>query len=378
MKIIDLFCGTGGFSKGFESTGYFSVIAGIDIQRTSIQTFAANHKSTQSVCADLKTMSPEEFSSITGISADDVDVIIGGPPCQGFSSIRPFRGLNFEDSRNNLYEQFALYVSHFKPYFFVMENVVGLMNHGNGQMIENIRLAFEALGYSTDWMAMNSVNFGVPQRRERIIMIGIRQKNAIKFPKPSHFFSGRSMVKRTSPRIITTTSLDEFVLKPAVSLLDAISDLPEVEPGKSVDFYLDSNTASSYAVKRKGESKILTLHEATDHGIQMREIIRHSGDNIRCIPNHLITSGFSTSYSRLSPNEPSVTLTVNFVHPASNKCIHPFQDRALTPREGARIQSFDDNFIFIGSRTQVVKQIGNAVPPLLGKAIAESIVSQID
>ncbi len=109
----------------------------------------------------------------------------------------------------------------------------------------------------------------------------------------------------------------------------------------------------------------------------MLEIIRHSGSNIRSVPQHLITSGFSSCYSRLNPNEPAVTLTVNFVHPASNKCIHPHQDRALTLREGARLQSFDDDFAFAGTRTQIAKQIGNAVPPLLGQAIAESVLDLI-
>ena len=109
----------------------------------------------------------------------------------------------------------------------------------------------------------------------------------------------------------------------------------------------------------------------------MLEIIRHAGSNIRSVPRHLITSGFSSCYSRLDPDEPAVTLTVNFVHPASNKCIHPFQDRALTLREGARLQSFDDDFSFAGTRTQIAKQIGNAVPPLLGQAIAESVLDML-
>ena len=119
------------------------------------------------------------------------------------------------------------------------------------------------------------------------------------------------------------------------------------------------------------------MHMATAHSKRMLEIIRHSGPNISCIPKHLISSGFSSCYSRLNADEPSVTLTVNFVHPASNRCIHPIQDRALTAREGARIQSFDDRFKFTGTRTQIVKQIGNAVPPLLGRAIGASVAAML-
>ena len=196
MKVIDLFCGTGGFSKGFEATGNFEIIAGIDIQNASVETFSANHKNAASICADLIKTSPRHFSRLTNVAPNDVDVIIGGPPCQGFSSIRPFRSLEFGDPRNNLYEQFALYVSFFRPYVFVLENVVGLMTYGNGKMIEDIRLAFESLNYSTDWMVINSVNFGLPQRRERIIMIGVQRKKGLSFPSPSHYYDGRSMAKK--------------------------------------------------------------------------------------------------------------------------------------------------------------------------------------
>jgi DNA (cytosine-5)-methyltransferase 1 len=121
----------------------------------------------------------------------------------------------------------------------------------------------------------------------------------------------------------------------------------------------------------------LTMHDATKHSERMLEIIRKSGYSRYDLPKGLTNSGFSSSYSRIEPDIPSVTLTVNFVHPASNKCIHPYQNRALTPREGARLQGFEDNYIFIGSRAQIVRQIGNAVPPLLGKAIAQALLEHI-
>ena len=116
------------------------------------------------------------------------------------------------------------------------------------------------------------------------------------------------------------------------------------------------------------------MHDATAHSAEMLNIIKHAGDNIHALPPGLVTSGFSSCYSRLAPNGPANTMTVNFVHPASNRCIHPFQDRALTPREGARLQGFPDTYVFQGTRGQVVKQIGNAVPPLLGRCIAEAIL----
>lgn len=157
-----------------------------------------------------------------------------------------------------------------------------------------------------------------------------------------------------------------------MTVYDAISDLPEINPGEESNNY-KTKPINSFQADRRANSKYLSLHKSTCHSSEMIEIIKHSGSSRADLPEGMVTSGFSSSYSRLVYNEPSVTLTVNFVHPASNRCIHPEQNRALTPREGARIQSFDDDFIFKGSRTKIVKQIGNAVPPLLGRAIAEAI-----
>lgn len=157
-----------------------------------------------------------------------------------------------------------------------------------------------------------------------------------------------------------------------VSEMEAIGELPAIANGESAERY-DKPPANEYQSARRERAKALTLHSSTRHSTKMMEIISHSGKNISCIPQGLITSGFSSCYSRLSADEPAVTITVNFVHPASNRCIHPVLDRALTPREGARLQSFDDDFEFAGNRSQVTKQIGNAVPPLLGTAIGMAL-----
>lgn len=164
--------------------------------------------------------------------------------------------------------------------------------------------------------------------------------------------------------------------EPAISLMEAIHDLPELSAGEAAVEYRTDVEPTPYELAMRGKCDTLTLHQATDHGERMLEIIRNAGSNRSALPDGLTSSGFSSCYSRLDPDRPSVTLTVNFVHPSSNKCIHPFQDRALTPREGARLQGFPDAFRFVGSRTQIVKQIGNAVPPLLGRVIAEALLDQ--
>ncbi|MCQ3811496.1 MAG: DNA cytosine methyltransferase [Acidimicrobiia bacterium] len=384
MRVMDLFCGTGGFSKGFENTGAFRVDYGIDVLPVAIDTFRLNHTEAVSIAADIREIRLGSVSERVGLSQGEVDVIVGGPPCQGFSSIRPFRSSTEDDPRNSLFEEFAGYVNYFRPPVFVMENVVGLATHKRGSTIEQIQECFEGLGYLSDWRILNAAHFGVPQKRERLVMIGAQVGIDLQFPGPTHAGDFKTIgVRDRSRRVLPPTrhkglSLfeEESKLLDAVTVMEAIGDLPPVIAGGWIEEY-GLPPQGDYQAARRRNSERLEWHVATCHSERMLEIIRHAGSNISSVPEHLISSGFSSSYSRLDPDEPSVTLTVNFVHPASNKCIHPFQDRALTLREGARLQSFDDGFGFAGTRTQIARQIGNAVPPLLGQAIAESVMDML-
>lgn len=385
MKVMDLFCGTGGFSKGFENTGAFRVVYGIDVLPVAVETFRLNHSRAIALEADIREVRLRSVSHRTGLARGEVDVIVGGPPCQGFSSIRPFRSAMEDDPRNSLFEEFAAYVNYFRPRVFVMENVVGLATHNQGTTIEQIQDCFDGLGYTSDWRIINAAHFGVPQKRERLVMIGAQHGTRAKFPSPTHAGEFKTIGVRNRARRLAPPAhpeepglflFDEPKLPEALTTMEAIGDLPPVAAGETADQY-DLPPQNDYQMARRRRSQRLKLHVATGHSERMLEIIRHSGSNISSVPQHLITSGFSSCYSRLDPDEPAVTLTVNFVHPASNKCIHPFQDRALTLREGARLQSFDDDFSFAGSRTQIAKQIGNAVPPLLGQAIAESVLDML-
>jgi DNA (cytosine-5)-methyltransferase 1 len=262
-----------------------------------------------------------------------------------------------------------------------LENVVGLATHRNGSTIETMEDCFSSLGYETEWRILNAAHYGVPQKRERLIMLGAEKGMRLLFPDPSHSSSSSTIGYRDPSKLHRPEQPSLFapvqpVLKPALSVMEAISDLPPVSAGEEVLKY-HSVPQNQYQTDRRNGSEVLTLHCATAHTRRMMEIIKHSGRNISSIPKHLITSGFSSCYSRLDADEPAVTITVNFVHPASNRCIHPVQDRALTPREGARLQSFDDKFIFAGNRSQIAKQIGNAVPPLLGKSIANTLAEML-
>ena len=365
--VLDLFCGVGGISFGFEQTNNFSTVAGLDILEDRINTFQLNHAHAFGFSFDINKI---PASDIQKYITYPPDVIVGGAPCQGFSSIRPFRTLSQNDSRNNLFQTFASYINFFKPTWFVFENVVGLLTHDSGNTLKSILSVLRSIGYSIDFRVLNSAYYGAPQLRERLIIIGNNKNIKFEWPAPTHYFDYKSMAGKGNPAVLKPT--DRASTIQATTVMDALSDLPHLNSGESSSEYLKKAKLTDYQKYLREGSKILMNHDATAHSPEMMEIIRQSGFNIESV-RHLVTSGFSTSYSRLEPNKPSVTLTVNFVSPSSNKCIHPLQDRALTPREGARIQGFPDKFLFFGSRTQIVKQIGNAVPPILSRVIADSI-----
>jgi DNA (cytosine-5)-methyltransferase 1 len=368
-RVLDLFCGAGGFSFGFEQTGFFQVAAGIDLLPDRVGSFRSNHRKATAILGDIRSIPIDELAN----AYDFPEVIIAGPPCQGFSSIRPFRTPTESDRRNSLMEHFILVVSVLNPDWCVFENVVGLLTHERGAPFKSLLSGLKWAGYSVDWRVLNAADYGLPQNRERLIIIGSRDGERFEWPIPTHLSEHRSMAGRTARQSLPAP-LFSGPLKPAVTVMEAISDLPEVPAGGSAAEYADGLPVSEFARTLRGAGTKLTLHEATGHSAKMLRIIRLSGANRAHLPKDLTSSGFSSCYSRLEPNRPSVTLTVNFVHPSSNKCIHPFQDRALTPREGARLQGFPDDFVFCGTRAQIVKQIGNAVPPLLGRVIGESLM----
>ncbi len=371
VGIIDLFCGTTGFSTGFSKyhTNY-QLIGAVDLDADAAETARKNHLNACVLTSDLSRLSPRKFGRM--LPSAEIGLIVGGPPCQGFSSLRPFRSSDFEDPRNSLFEQFASFVAYFRPAVFVLENVVGILTHKSGTTLSALIECFSSLGYDCDWRIVNAANYGVPQKRERFILIGSNTGVAPSFPKPTHAFAGRVIGYRDRSKMVHAAE----GLPPATTVEEAIGDLPPVASGERA-FNYTLPPLNAYQAARRASSPKLTLHEAPRHSQKILEIIRHAGRNISSIPPHLITSGFSSSYSRLDADAPANTMTVKFQSAASSRCIHPTQDRALTLREGARLQSFDDHFVFAGSATSIASQIGNAVPPLLGTAIAESVSHSI-
>ncbi len=368
-RVLDVFCGAGGLSFGFEQAGEFVTTCGIDLLPDRIQTFLANHAHATGTAGNLLDIPIQVLGELAG----RVDIVVGGPPCQGFSSIRPFRNLTEGDPRNSLVEHYVLVISRLQPQWFVFENVVGILTHENGARLHALLQGFKAAGYELEWRVVNAAHYGVPQYRERVVIVGNRLGVRFLWPEPTHLVEYKSMAG-SREEVVRTVPLFSQDLGTAVTLTEAIDDLPPVAAGGEATDYTTPPRTGYQEQMRRGCTK-LTLHKATKHSEKMLNIIRHSGANISALPPGMVKSGFSSCYSRLDPDRPSTTLTVNFVHPASNRCIHPYQDRALTAREGARIQSFPDWFEFRGTLAQIVKQIGNAVPPLLGRRIAEAILS---
>lgn len=368
--VLDLFCGVGGFSFGFEMHGAYQVVAGIDLLGDRLQTFSRNHNTANAYGQDIRTISIDVLDN----ENPRPFVVLGGLPCQGFSSIRPFRNIERNDPRNNLAEEFCRIVHSLQPEWIVFENVVGLLTHNNGYTLQAILEAFEEIGYRTSVKVLNTAYYGLPQCRERLIIVGNRKGKPFKWTQPTHWCEHRSMAGRQEFVLKPLGGLFAQELQPPVTIDEAIHDLPPVKSGERAIVYRNDIEPTPYEIFIRNGAQRLTMHEATSHSPRMLEIIRQAGTNISALPEGTVTSGFSSCYSRLNGDKPSVTLTVNFVSPASNRCIHPKQHRALTPREGARLQGFFDTFEFIGTRSQIVKQIGNAVPPLLGRVIAQAIL----
>jgi len=335
LKVLDLFSGCGGMSLGFEQAD-FEICLGIDNWSDALLTFTNNHKNSQVLKADLSTLQPSEI----GINA--IDIIIGGPPCQGFS----IAGKRIvQDERNELYKSFVGFVGFFQPKAFVMENVPNILSMGKGLIRAEIIRDFEKLGYSVACGTLLASNFGVPQNRKRAFFIGTRDVAKFEFPRAN-------LVKKVTSE-------------------EAISDLPDSDISDNSTYPLEAT--SEYQKKMRKNSQGLFNHQLTNHKDKTVEIISlvPDGGNYKDLPSHLKdTRKVNIAWTRLNSKKPSFTIDTGHRHH-----FHYKYNRVPTVRESARIQSFPDSFIFLGSKTSQYKQVGNAVPPLLAKHIANFLRS---
>jgi DNA (cytosine-5)-methyltransferase 1 len=343
LNVVELFCGCGGTSCGFEMAGY-DILLGVDIHAPSIETFQANHPSASTILGDIRKVSPDDVKNL--ISNKKIDVLIGGIPCQGFSLNNKKR--NYDDERNFLYIEFLRFVKALQPKVVVIENVSGMKSTKNGEFVETIKKEISEVGnYSVTSAMLNAADYGVPQKRQRLVFVGIRDGVQFDF---------NDIQKTNGPG----TGKEYFTVK------DAIGDLPSLKAGESASKYTMPPFSDYQRLMRKNVSDDeLTNHQAPNHPAETVERIRNTPQGEPMYPNY-------RQRIRLDLNSPSPTQVSGGIRPQF-QFGHPTDDRGLTIRERCRIQSFPDNYIIKGGIVQGRVQTGNAVPPLLAKALADAI-----
>lgn len=372
MRIVDLFSGAGGLTFGFyynkENNTFVrnkncNIIFANEYDRAAVESFRINFQDINMINQDIKELTEEQVKALIG--EEEVDLIIGGPPCQSYSTI----GRRVYDDKAKLYNEYYRMLSIIRPRMFLFENVKGMLSMKDEKgnlVIDNIKNMFEnineELGYNIVYNTIDAVNYGVPQHRERVFIIGIRNDLDIEW------------------------DFNQLEVEPEqLTLEEAISDLPHIASGEDIHEYGEEQPENDYQRLMRGTNTELSAHFLAVYGdkIQtiMNNVIQGEGkDYINSLVDqgileerYRLTSGYKNTYGRLYANQPCTTITNNMSTPSGLRCIHYEQNRALTPREGARIQSFPDWFQFIGNKREIKTQIGNAVPPLLAMKFAEQL-----
>ncbi len=388
-SVLDTFAGAGGFSLGFELAGA-NVVGAIEMDDWACETFRFNHPEATVLQGDITTMSDQQIMDEFGKHSPDI--VLGGPPCQGFSICNKNSG-DPKDPRNTLFEEFIRVGRLLQPKVMIMENVPNLVKARTTNkelVIDIIAAELRKLEYEVEYRILEATDYGVPQIRKRLVVIATRAKLANPFPEKTHTTN------------LTTLFQDEFDKCP--TLWEAISDLPELEAreGAEESVYCQPPLNDYQRVLRKGTDKLFN-HKAMNHSKRLVERFASMnwGDSIADVPDHLrplkrnsaefSEKGYDQNNRRMHPDRQCHTVAASFYA----NFVHPYKNRNFTAREGARIQSFPDWYVFKGKPTVVshkllhregrleekhlcqYNQVGNAVPPLMAKAIAENILSQL-
>lgn len=351
-NIVDLFAGVGGLSYGFAKLPQFNIIAANEIERDISIAYKLNHPEVEMLNCDIKDLTEEILTK--ALKNQKVDIVVGGPPCQSYSTL----GKRQMDERANLFMQYKRILKMLRPKAFIFENVVGILSMDKGHLFKQIQTEFEGLGYTLQHQVLNAVNFGVPQHRERVILVGFKGANNYIYPTPTH---GEG-------------------LKPYVTLKDAIGDLPILESGEKKNTYADGIVNEFLEFVRSDSNDRVEEHSAPKNGEHLIKIMKalKDGQSKEDLPEDIRPkSGYGNTYAKLWWNKPSTTITRNFACPSSSRCIHPRDSRAMSIREGARLQSFPDDYKFYGSDGMKRLEIGNAVPPLLSTVIAKQMLEAL-
>lgn len=354
INVIDLFAGCGGFSCGFEKAG-FNIVSAVEYDKMIAESYRHNHKNVNMIAEDIRIVDNDKI-----FKKGSADVIIGGPPCQGFSmaGARIRKNGFLEDPRNYLFKHYFNIVKLVRPKIFIIENVKGILTLKNGEIFKEIVNAFsdsknfEGNPYKIQYKILKAKEFGIPQARERVVIIG----SLINFDFEKALKQTKAVIEKVDKNFFDS-----------VTVMDAISNLPDpIEGGKVGNLTCKTNYQKYLA------NNGITFNHCPHHHtkVAIDRMSKIQPDENFTVLHEDIKSIHSGSYGRLNPNSVAPTITTRFDTPSGGKFIHPLENRTLTPREAARIQSFPDSFEFIGTKSNICKQIGNAVPPKLAYCLA--------
>ena len=384
-KTIDLFAGAGGITEGFKQAGFECLFAN-DFNQSAVETFKINHPGSTARCGPVEEQDPAEVRQMLGIQKGDLDCLLGGPPCQGFSIYAPDRIL--DDPRNSMFRHYLRFVDEFAPKTLLIENVPGMLSLGGGRVVETILAELAKRGYKTSCKILLAAHFGVPQTRFRLIFLASLMPG-LQHPEPTHFYETRTNFTGGATLTTRLGPLDSLLLKPATTLRDAISDLPSIDAGGGSDVasYGRRSRLSNYAQQLRHGSQQLFNHTSNRLSPINLERLRHipPGGAWTDIPVSLLPAGMKKArrsdhtkrYGRLDWDSLACTMLTK-CDPHWGAVFHPDQPRAFSVREAARIQSFPDHYRFLGNRGSQFEQVGNAVPVLLAKALAETMKAHLE
>jgi DNA (cytosine-5)-methyltransferase 1 len=370
-SLVDLFCGCGGLAWGFEEQG-FTVLLGADVKSVALGTFARNFPQAIAMNEDLSRYSPRRLMEDLGLKSGELDCLVGGPPCQGFSKNVPARHRFLDDPKNQLVLTFLEFVKVFKPKVLLLENVAEMVNAYEQVYTSEALGLLERLGYEAGSTRLLATDYGVPQLRRRAFFFANRIGASVRIPEPTYLAPGEN------PGLFNWETARRYV-----TVWEAISDLPPLKSGEgSSPCEYATEPKTEYQRQMRKGSTALYDHVARSLTKPQLDRVKHlrpgSGEGADALPMHLRPrKRYSGAYARLKPEEPARTITRWVFHPGSGRYYHPYDNRVITIREAARLQSFPDNFVFEGTYIQKASQIGEAVPPLLSQAFARETKSAL-
>jgi len=385
--VVDLFAGAGGLSCGLEMAGFRPLLAN-EIEPAYAKTYQHNHPNTEIIIGDVRQVCASSIRERLKVNKGDIDLLAGGPPCQGFSINAPIRTL--DDDRNHLFKEYIRVAEELLPKAILIENVPGIVSLGKGTVVEQIYYELEKLGYKVDHRILFAGHYGVPQMRFRTIFIAIHSSSTkIEFPEP--LYDAKAVANFTGAKELCLDILPLFAanLKPQTTVWDAISDMPEIGSGEKHEKikYGTPNPESEYQKILRNGSEYVYNHSCNNLGNVNLERLKHipQGGSWRDIPFDLLPAGLKRArrsdhtkrYGRLDPKGLCSTVLTK-CDPHWGSFFHPTQDRVISVREAARIQSFPDRYHFTGSVTQQYEQVGNAVPPLMACEIGKKITELLE